>query len=74
MCTHIIEENKKTVIFNLNFWTDRLGSEVIKLFFMHINLKSLTITNSFLLKMARHENFSANKYENANYCWHFHIY
>ena len=24
--------------------------------------------------MAEHENFSANKYENANYCWHFHIH
>ena len=23
--------------------------------------------------MAEHENFSANKYENASYCWHFHI-
>ena len=24
--------------------------------------------------MAEHENFSANKYEKANFCWHFHIY
>ena len=23
---------------------------------------------------AEHENFSANKYENANNSWHFHIY
>ena len=30
--------------------------------------------NSFLLNIAEHENFSVNKYENANYCWHFHIY
>ena len=35
--------------------------------FVHlINLKLLTILNSFLLKIAEHENFSANKYENAN--------
>ena len=27
----------------------------------------LTIANSFLLNIAEHENFSANKYENANY-------
>ena len=27
-----------------------------------------------LINIAEHENFSANKYENANYCWHFHIY
>ena len=35
------------------------------------------ITNNFkffLANIAEHENFSANKYENANYCWHFHIY
>ena len=30
--------------------------------------KSQTIVNSFLLYIAEHENFSANKYENANYC------
>ena len=60
------------------------GPEVIKLFscstelsmkfVMLINLRLLTIANSFLLNIAEHENFSANKYENANYCWHFHIY
>ena len=43
-------------------------------FILLINLKFLTIANSFLLNIAEHENFSANKYENANYCWHFHIY
>ena len=36
------------------------GPEVIKLFFM--------------LNSAEHEIFSANKYENANNSWHFHIY
>ena len=30
--------------------------------------------NSFLLNITEHENVSANKYENANYCWHFQIY
>ena len=43
-------------------------------FVLLINLKLLTIANSFLLNIAEHENFSANKYENANHCWHFHIY
>ena len=38
------------------------------------NLKLLTMSNSSLLNIAEHENFSANKYENANYCWHFRIY
>ena len=28
----------------------------------------------FLLNIAEHEIFSANKDENANNCWHFHIY
>ena len=32
-----------------------------------INLKLLTIANSFLLNIAEHKKFSANKYENANY-------
>ena len=60
------------------------GSEVIKLFsnstqlsmkfVMLINIKLLNIAISFLLNIAEHENFSANKYENANFCWHFHIY
>ena len=31
-----------------------------------INLKLLTIANSFLLNITEHEIFSANKYENAN--------
>ena len=53
------------------------GPEVIKLFSCStqlsmtfvglINHKLLTIVNSFLLNIAEHENFSANKYENANY-------
>ena len=35
-------------------------------FVMLINFRLLTIANSFLLNIAEHENFSANKYENAN--------
>ena len=60
------------------------GPKVIKLFscstqlsmkiVLLINIKLLIIANSFLQNIAEHENFSANKYENANYCWHFHIY
>ena len=40
-----------------------------------INIKYLTTANSFVLNIAEHENYSANKYENANYAnsWHFHI-
>ena len=40
-------------------------------FVLLINLKLLTIANSFLLNIAEHDIFSANKYENANY---FYIY
>ena len=43
-------------------------------FVLQINLKLLTFANSFLLNIAEFENFYAYKYENANYCWHFHIY
>ena len=50
-------------------------------FVLLINLKLLPIENSFLLNIVEHEKFSANKYENANnkfqnanYCLHFHIY
>ena len=35
-------------------------------FVLLISLK-LTIANSFLLNIAEHENFTANKYENVNY-------
>ena len=63
----------------------RAGLKVIKFVFvlnsalsmkyvLLINLNLLTIANSFLLNIAENENFSANKYENANYCRHFHIY
>ena len=36
-------------------------------FFMLINLKLLTIANSFLLNTAEHENSSANKCENVKF-------
>ena len=36
-----------------------------------INLKVLTIPNSFLLNIAEHEIFSAHKYENANFIFIF---
>ena len=60
------------------------GPPVIKLFScstqmsmkfaLQIKFKLLTFASFFLLNIAEHENISANKYENANYCWHFHIY
>ena len=40
-------------------------------FVLLINLKLLTIANSFLLNIAEDENFSADKKENTNYCWLF---
>ena len=42
-------------------------------FVLSINLKLPTIVNSFLLNLVEHENFSANRYENVNYCCRFHI-
>ena len=46
-------------------------------FVLLINLKLLTINCKFFLaygNIAEHEDFFANKYENANYYWHFHTY
>ena len=40
----------------------------------HYLLMQALCSNTFLLSIAEHENLSANKYENANCCWHFHIY
>ena len=37
-------------------------------FVLLMNIKLLTIANSFLRNIAEYELFSANKYENANYC------
>ena len=44
------------------------------IFLLLMNLKFLTIAIFFLLNITEYENFSANKYENANYCCHFYIY
>ena len=64
-----------------NFFHAQLSSEIFSCstqlgmkFILRINLKLLTIADSFLLNIAEHEHFSANKYENANYGWHSHIY
>ena len=55
------------------------GPKVIKLFscstqlsmkfVLLINLRLLIIAIFFLLNIEEHENFSANIYENANYCY-----
>ena len=62
----------------------KTGQAVIKLFscstqlsmkfVLLINIKLLNTAISFLLNITERENFSTHKYENANYCWHFHIY
>ena len=51
-------------------WSTQLSMKFVLL----INLKSQSIANSFLQITGEHENFSASRYENDNYCWHFHIY
>ena len=43
-------------------------------FVLLINLKLITIGQSFLLNVAEHDCFSTNRYENANYCLHFFSY
>ena len=44
------------------------SAQLIMKFVLLINRKIITIANCFLLNIAEHENFSANKYENANNC------
>ena len=83
--THIFEGTFCDVVDPILIHNNHIsGPEIIKLFscstqlsmkfFMLINLRLVTIANSFLLNIAEHENFSANKYESANFCWHFHFY
>ena len=50
------------------------STKLITKFVLLVNVKILSIAISYLLNMAEHEYFSADKYENANYCWHFHIH
>ena len=64
--------NKSQITYNCKFFLAQLSWAWI--FVLLINLKLLTIANSFLLNIAEHDIFSANKYENANFSWHFHIY
>ena len=81
----IISENYREYITYLDELLFRgTGPEVIKRFsysaqvsmkfVLLLNLKLLTIVNSFLLNIDKHENVFANKYKSANYCWNFHIY
>ena len=63
-------ESHSPMVIILFSCSTQLGMKFVLL----INLILPIIANSFLLNIAEHENFSANKYENANYCWHFHIY
>ena len=77
-CVHcfILSDFLLTVLYS--------GPEAIKLFpcstqlsikiVLAINLKLLTIAIFFLLNIAEYDIFSANQYENDNYCCHFHIY
>ena len=75
----------QTVLEQLAVGLSQSGPGGYKIFFMlnsaedEISLANKsqikqTIPNTFLLNIAEHENFSANKYENAYYYWHFHIY
>ena len=70
-------------LFSYLFSLRYKGSEVIKPFscstqlsmkFVLLINRKLTIANSCLLNIAEYENFTSNKYENANYCCHVRIY
>ena len=58
---HRPQDHKTFFFFFFFFCSTQLSMKFVLL----INLKLLTIANSFLLIIAEHENFSANKYENV---------
>ena len=47
---------------------------LIRALFVRLRPAPEAIQLFFMLNSAEHEIFSANKYENANNSWHFHIY
>ena len=58
----------------LQFYPKSPGPELIKLFFFMLSIKFSLLINMKMPTIAEHEIFSANRYENANNSWHFHIY
>ena len=62
---HILQSDQLAVWKSL---TSRLQSERQNL------IRARGYKTFFMLNSAEHEIFSANKYENANKNWHFHIY
>ena len=64
--------------FSQHFWTnyhaDDHSSIVKSTALGQERYPALGYKTFFMLNLAEHENFSANKYENANNSWHFHIY
>ena len=80
-CRALARISEENVCFLTNASSKTPGPEVIKLFscslqlsmnfVLLINLKLLTIVNSFLLNIAEQDIFSANKYENANFSYLF---
>ena len=47
---------------------------IVKLYSVIVAIPGSQVINLFHANSAEHEIFSANKYENANNSWHFHIY
>ena len=71
-CKKSKKSNRFIPVSTTHFGCD-LAPEIIKILscklsmVLLINLKLLTIANSFLQNIAEHENFSANKYEYATF-------
>ena len=77
MCQYkkVQSKNKLTVI-TVSILTDRLCKQcrLVKCHRMQHLIRPRGYKTFFMLNSAEHEIFSANKYENANNSWHFHIY
>ena len=61
---------RKTKVLSWKIKLFSCSTQLSMKFVLLINLRLLIIANSFLLNITGRENFSANKYGKANYCWH----
>ena len=53
---------------------DLPGTAIVHLVTTKVEIWPRGYKTFFMLNSAEHEIFSANKYKNANFSWHFHIY
>ena len=58
----------------LNYFPENAITFILTMYNINNEIRPRGYKTFFMLNSAEHELFSANKYENANNSWHFHIY